>query len=124
MLSLALKKDPSDLSLISTYAIFLAKKGDKTGALQKIAFCEKGNLNKSHFHHVVYNLGEAYALLGDSEKSVNKLTWAAENGYPNYPYFRDDPLLISLHQFSPYNELLKKLKIKWEKFREVAKEKV
>jgi tetratricopeptide (TPR) repeat protein len=124
MLSIALKKDPSDLSLVSAYAVFLAKKGDKTGALEKIAFCEKGNLNKGHSHHVVYNLAEAYALLGDSEKSVNKLTWAAENGYPNYPYYRDDPLLISLHQFSPYNELLKKLKIKWERFREVAHEKV
>jgi tetratricopeptide (TPR) repeat protein len=124
MLSSALKKDPSDLSLISAYAVFLAKKGDKTGALEKIAFCEKGKLNKGHSHHVVYNLAEAYALLGDSEKSVNKLTWAAENGYPNYPYFHDDPLLISLHQFGPYNELLKKLKIKWEKFREVAHEKV
>jgi len=61
-------------------------------------------------------------LLGDYQKSVDKLTWAADNGFPNYPYFRDDPMLTSLHQFAPYNELLEKLHIKWEKFRKIANE--
>jgi len=43
-------------------------------------------------------------------------------GFPNFPFFRDDPLLISLHQFAPYNELLEKLQIKMEKFRKIANE--
>jgi tetratricopeptide (TPR) repeat protein len=122
MLNTALKKDSADFNFLSAYAILLAKKGDKAGALKKIDLCEKANSNFGHFHHIAYNLAEAYALLGDYEKSVNKLIWAADNGFPNYPYFRDDPYLISLHQFAPYNELLKKLKINWEKYRQIAKE--
>jgi tetratricopeptide (TPR) repeat protein len=124
ILSGASKKDSLDLLFKSAYAILLAKKGDKEGALKKIESCEKTDLNKSqsHIHHAVYQLGEAYALLGDYQKSVDKLTWAADNGFPNYPYFRDDPMLISLQQFAPYNELLEKLQIKWEKFRKVANE--
>jgi tetratricopeptide (TPR) repeat protein len=122
ILSVRMKKDSLDLFLKSANAILLAKKGDKTGALKQIEFCEKSNFNASHLHHAVYNLAVAYALLGEYQKSVEKLTWVADNGYPNYTFFRDDPLLISLHQFPPYIELMKKLKTSYEKFRQIAKE--
>ena len=122
MLNTAIKKDSADFNLKSAYAILLAKKGDKEGALKEINQCEKANSNFGHFHHVAYNLAEAYALLGDYEKSVNKLSWAADNGFPNYTYFRDDPYLMPLHQFDPYKKLMKNLKIQWEKFRQIANE--
>ena len=122
MLSIALKKDSIDFNLKSAYAILLAKKGDSASALKEINQCEKTNNNFGHFHHVAFNLAEAYALLGDYGKSVEKLTWAADNGFPNYPYFRDDQYLKPLHQFDPYNELMQKLKIQCEKFRQIAKE--
>ena len=116
-LSIFFDENPHD-RLLETYNV------DKSleGKLKEINQCEKANSNFGHFHHVAYNLAEAYALLGDYEKSVNKLSWAAENGFPNYAYFRDDPYLTSLHQFAPYNELLKKLKISNEKFRKIANE--
>ncbi len=122
LLSARMKKDSLDLFLNSANAILLAKKGDKTGALKQIEFCEKKDFNASHLHHAVYNLVVAYALMGDSQKSVDKLTWVADNGYPNYTFFRNDPLLISLHQFPPYIELMKKLKASCEKYRQLAKE--
>jgi tetratricopeptide (TPR) repeat protein len=124
ILSAEFKKDSSDILFKSVNAILLAKKGDKEDALKEIESCEKTNFNKSpsHTHHAVYQLGEAYALLGNYQKSVEKLTWAADNGFPNYPYFRDDPFLLSLHQFAPYNELLEKLQIKWEELRKIANE--
>jgi hypothetical protein len=120
ILSAGIKRVSSDLFLNSTLAIFLAKNGDRTGALKSIEFCEKSNLNTGHFHHAVYNIAVAHALLGNYQESVDKLSWVAENGFPNYTFFRDDQLLKSLHQYVPYNELLKKLKISWERFRQVA----
>ena len=42
--------------------------------------------------------------------------------YRQKALFRDDPLLKSLHEFSAYNDLLKKMKITWEKFRLISKE--
>lgn len=122
ILSEGLKMESSDLFLNSAFAILLAKEGDKAGALKKIEFCEKSNLNTGHFHHAVYNLAVSYALLGNYQKSVSLLTWVSENGFPNYPFFRDDPLLKSLQQFTPYQELLEKLKITWNKFRQIANE--
>ena len=122
ILSDGINKKSSDLFINSAMAILLAKKGDRTGALERIEYCEKNNLNTGHSHHAVYNLAVAYGLLDSLQISVNKLTWVSENGFPNYTFFRDDPLLISLHQFPPYNELLKKLKVSWEKFSQIAKE--
>lgn len=122
VLSVRMKKDTSNIFLKSDFAVLLAKKGDKTGAFKEIELCEKSNFNASHLHHAVYNLAEAYALLGNYQESVEKLVWVADNGWPNYVCFRDDPLLISLHQFPPYIELMKKLKTSCEKFRKIANE--
>lgn len=120
IISAALKKDSTNLWINSALTVLLAKRGDNEGALNKIEFCEKGNLYTGHFHHAVYNLAVAYTLIGENEKSVNKLKWVAENGLPNYIFFRDDPLLESLHTYEPYKKLLEELEISWNKFRQIA----
>ena len=122
ILEAGLKKDSSNLFINSAYAILLATEGDKEGALKKIEFCEKSNLNTGHYHHAVYYLAAAYSILGESEKAVNKLNWVAENGLPNYIYFRDDPLLESLHAYEPYKKLLEELEVSWNKFKLIASE--
>ena len=122
ILSGGLKRVPSDLFFNSALAVLLAKEGDNQGSINKIEFCEKSNLNTGHMHHAVYNIAVAHALLGNNQESVEKLGWVAENGYPNYPFFRDDPLLKPLHDFVPYKNLLKKLKGSCDKFRQIANE--
>jgi tetratricopeptide (TPR) repeat protein len=117
-----IKRVSSDLFLNSALAIFLAKNGDRTGAFKSIEFCEKSNLNTGHFHHAVYNIAVAHALLGNFQESVDKLSWVAENGFPNYSVCRDDPLLKPLQNFGPYNDLLRKLRTGYEKFRKIANE--
>ncbi|HZY25490.1 MAG TPA: hypothetical protein VFE71_06660 [Bacteroidales bacterium] len=117
-----IKRVPSDLFINSALAVLFAYKKDSSSTLIKIEYCERSNLNTGHYHHAVYNLALAYTLLGSYQESLDKLTWVAENGFPNYTLFRNDKLLKSLHQFTPYIELLKKLKISWEKFRQVANE--
>lgn len=126
IISLNLKNDTSDSSdvfISSVLAILLAKKGDKASALKEIEYCEsKKHLNTGHFHHAVYNLAVAYALLGYNKESVEKLSWVTKNGFPNYVFFRDDKMLASLHQYEPYKELMEELKTQWEYFRKVAGE--
>ena len=122
IISAALKKDSTNLWINSALTVLLAKRGDNKGALNKIEFCEKGNLYTGHYHHAVYNLAVAYTLIGEKEKSVNKLKWVSENGLPNYIFFRDDPLLETLHAYEPYKKLLAELEISWNKFRQIANE--
>lgn len=118
----SLHKDSSNLFFNSAMAVLLSKKGDRKGALSKIEFCEKSNLNTGHFHHAVYNLAIAYALLDEPEKAVIKLNWVAENGFPSYTYFKADPLLESLHQYGGYKKLLSDLEITMNKFKLIASE--
>ena len=122
ILSAGIKKVSSDLFINSALAILHIKEGDRKSALERIEYCEQSNLNTGHYHHAIYNLAVAYALLGKYQESVDNLTWVAENGFPNYTFFRDDQLLKSLHQFTPYIELLKKLKISCDKYRQVSNE--
>jgi tetratricopeptide (TPR) repeat protein len=117
-----IKRVPSDLFINSAMAVLLAYKEDNQGALIKIEFCEASNLNTGHYHHAVYNLALAYALLGRFQVSVDNLIWVAENGFPSYTFFRNDQLLKPLHRFKPYEDLLKKLKISLNKFRQIAAE--
>lgn len=116
------KEDSSDVFVNSVLAILLAKNDDRTGSIKKIEYCKSKNLNTGHLHHAVYNLAVAYALLGYKEESVEKLTWVTENGFLNYVFFRDDQMLASLHQYAPYQDLLRKLKIQWGNFRKIAEE--
>lgn len=118
----SLTKDSSNLFINSALAVLLAKKGDRMGALSKIEFCEKSNLNTGHFHHAVYNLAIAYALLNEPEKAVSKLNWVAENGFPNYTYFSKDLMLESLREYPAFKKLLGELEISWNKFKLIASE--
>jgi class 3 adenylate cyclase/tetratricopeptide (TPR) repeat protein len=122
ILSEALKKDSSNLFINSTLAVLLARKGDRNGALNKIELCEKSNINTGHMHHAVYNLAVAYGMLGELEKSVNKLNWVVDNGLPNYTLFSNDKLLAPLHEYPPYLELIERLKVQMAKYKEIAAE--
>ena len=81
-------------------------------------------MHTGHLHHALYQLATAYALLEDKEKALTALNYVADNGFPNYPFFKDDPLLVSLHDYPPYNELLNRLKITWTTMKQIAQEKV
>jgi class 3 adenylate cyclase/Tfp pilus assembly protein PilF len=122
ILTNSLNKDSSNLFINSALAVLLAKKGDTRAALRKIEFCEQSNLNTGHFHHAVYNLAIAYALLNEPEKAVSKLNWVVENGFPNYTYFSKDLMLESLHEYPAFKKLLDELKITWSKFKLIASE--
>ncbi len=121
-LSHAIIKDTTNLFINSTIAILLAKTGDRKAALHKIEFCEKSNLNTGHFHHAVYNLAVAYALMGENEKAVTKIRWVIENGFPNYVFIGNDPLIKSLHSYEPFQLLLKQLETSHRKFQQTANE--
>jgi|GEM_PF-3193515 len=122
LLQLRLGRDSTDIQINSAYAILLAKTGDTKGALKIIEKLEKANLNTGHLHHATYNLGVAYAWVGNKEKAMDKLIWTAENGFPNWTMFNNDPLLKPLHGYAPFEELLKKLRITYLKFDKIADE--
>src|SRR5205823_3727769 len=70
-----------------------------------------------HFHHTLYVLGSAYARLNQPEPAATYLARAAEDGFPCYPLFEQDPNLDSLRHRPRFRDFMGKLKTQWESFR-------
>ena len=71
----------------------------------------------SDLHHTQYNIGAAYALMGDRAPGGAWLTKASREGLPCYPLFERDPNLDSLRRDSEFVALLQQLKAQNERFR-------
>ena len=54
---------------------------------------EKGK-GFGHFHHTAYNISCAYALMKKAEPALKWLQAAADDGFPCYPLFENDPYLV------------------------------
>ena len=62
----------------------------------------------------------AYARLGRKADAVDWLRRAAENGFPNYPLFRNDPSLKTLQGDSGYETLMAALAQQFESYRRLV----
>jgi tetratricopeptide (TPR) repeat protein len=117
-----LRRYPENEDLAVTNAVLLAAEGDRAGAEQEIARAISLGEKKSHFHHVQFNIACAYALMGDTKRSVQWLTQAAAEGLPSYPLFADHEFLRSLQGNEPYQKLLERLKEEMNGYRHALRE--
>ncbi len=99
---------------------------------EAVLWAQRGNVRKAeasakrslrpnkaflHTHHLWHAAAAAYALIEQPTKAIGLLRRAGAEGLPNYPAFRDDPLLKSLHGRADFQVLLSKLKREWEGYR-------
>ena len=104
----------------STEAILYAKKGDRVRTENAIhsAVARRGRF--IHFHHTAYNIASAYAILGDVPLAMKWLRSAAEDGYPCFPLFAQDPHLAKLRSNRDFQAFLAEQKAIWEKNKALA----
>ena len=104
----SLNADPNDTGglFASVQAVLLAKQGDEPGAIRQIQETLKHRKGFGHFHHALYNIATAYALLKKDEPAINYLREAASNGFPCYPLFASDRNLKSLYQNEKFKDFL------------------
>ena len=74
---------------------------------------EKGK-GFGHFHHTIYIIACAYAVLNKPEEAVRFLQMAAEDCYPCYPLFQRDANLDSIRQNPKFQSFLSAQKRQWE----------
>lgn len=103
--------------LDSCQAVLWAQRGNQ----RKAESAARGSLRPKktflHTHHLWHVAAAAYALLQQPAKSIALLRRAGAEGLPNYPAFRDDPLLRPLHSRKDFGTLLATLKREWESYR-------
>lgn len=94
----------------SALASILAAQGKKEEARELLNIV---NANAYLDHHVSYNMGSAYAQLGEKRKAWEWLQRASETGLPCYPFYATDPMLDPVRNEPEFQALLNKLKEIW-----------
>ena len=107
----------NDPWLTSCEAVLWAQRGERKKAE---AFARKSLQPAKaflHTHHLWHTAAASYALIDKPAKAIALLRRAGALGLPNYPAFRDDPLLKSLHAQKAFQDLLVNLKQEWMGYR-------
>lgn len=104
-------------SFTSVKALLLAKAGRRKEAEDAIERSIQIGKGFGHFHHTAYNLASAYAALNDPDEAAKWLEEAAENGFPNLPYFEIDPNLNNIRSSQRFVQLMEKLKPQLERYK-------
>jgi len=117
-----LKTYPQDEggNVTSVKALILAKYGKNEEAEAMIERAIEVGKGFGHFHHTAYNIASAYAIMNKPDEAMRWLQDAADDGFPNYPYFGIDHNLDNLRGDPRFVEFLSKGKIQTEKFRTLA----
>ena len=107
----------NDPWLTSCEAVLWAQRGER----KKAEALARKSLQPAkaflHTHHLWHTAAASYALIGKPAKAIALLRRAGALGLPNYPAFRDDPLLKSLHAQEAFQDLLANLKQEWVSYR-------
>ncbi len=108
----------SDPLLNSLSAIAYAVEGDGAAVEQKVQIALAGRASFAHAHHIEYNVGVAYAVLGKHNDAVEWLQQAAVNGFPCLPYYERDDFLLDLRSHPEFRDLLDWLRAEEDRLRE------
>ncbi|MEO8041652.1 MAG: tetratricopeptide repeat protein [Acidobacteriota bacterium] len=117
-----LKHHPTDegASFTSVKALILAQRGQMKGAREAIGRSAKTGKGFGHFHHTAYNIASAYAALNEPDDAVKWLEAAADDGFPCYSYFEQDPNLDNLRAHSGFMDVMSTMQKQWKKFKQLT----
>jgi hypothetical protein len=91
----------------SARAILCARQGDALGMATSITNALVQRKGFGHFHHALYNIASACALLDKRDDAVRFLKQAADDGFRCYKFFLLDKNLDNLrHNFKEFDDFL------------------
>jgi tetratricopeptide (TPR) repeat protein len=100
-------------------ALVAALAGDANKAEAKISSAIRRGRGFGHLHHTEYNIACAYSVMKKSEPAIKWLQAAADDGFPCYQLFANDPYLDHLRKDARFVALMAKLKGQWENYRAI-----
>jgi DNA-binding winged helix-turn-helix (wHTH) protein/lipopolysaccharide biosynthesis regulator YciM len=107
-------------SFTSVQAVLLARAGKRTGAEENIQRAEQIGKDFGHFHHTAHNIAAAYAAMNMPDEAVSWLERAADDGFPNYTYFKIDNNLTNVRAHASMVDFMARLGLRWERFRSLT----
>lgn len=101
----------------SIQAVLAASVGEEGRAENKIKLAVERGKGFGHFHHTVYHIACAYAIMNRPEQAIHWLEKAAQEGFPCYPLFQQDANLHNLRQNAQFARFMTELRRKWEHYK-------
>jgi eukaryotic-like serine/threonine-protein kinase len=117
-----LKDSPDDTDggwFTSIQALLAALAGDEKKAEARIRSAIEKAKGFGHFHHTAYNIACAYSVMKKAEPAIMWLQKAADDGFPCYPLFENDPYLNHLRKDPRFIELMANMKAQWERYQAI-----
>ncbi|MDI1241658.1 MAG: tetratricopeptide repeat protein, partial [bacterium] len=106
--------------LTSVKACILARRQLHEEAEAAISHAVEIGKGFGHFHHTAHNIASAYAAMGRPNEAIDWLENAADEGFPNYTYFKVDPNLDPVREHPRFTDLMSRLEKQWIRFKEIA----
>lgn len=108
------QRDPRQIYIASFQAMVDALDGRHDQALAAIPEMLKLSRRSPTYHHLTHSIARIYALADRRDEAIHWLRVTAQDGFPNYPAFSNDPYLALLRQEPAFQQLLEELRIRWE----------
>lgn len=99
----------------SLQAMLFALEANETAAEAAILEANEKGRGFGHFHHAAHNIAAAYAIMNRPVEAVEYLHLAADNGFPCYPLFENDPNLNGIRDDAGFLKFLSGQKADWER---------
>ena len=115
-----LKDFPQDMDtglFTGVQALLAALAGEEKKAEDKSRSAIEKGKGFGHFHHIAYDIACVYSVMNKAEPAIKWLQSAADDGFPCYPMFENDPYLDNLRKDPRFIALMAKLKQQWEYYR-------
>ena len=97
-------------------AVMQAALGNDRAALDRAVTQELSQITELDPHYS-WNFAQCYAVIGDSENALGWLEKAMQKGFINYPMIsRWDPLLAPVRQTAEFDDLVDRVRERWENF--------
>ena len=115
LLDEALRDNPVDQGGVmhAARAMMHAKRGNRRAAEADMAEAERVGKGFMHFHHTAYSIGAVMAVLGDLTAAERWVVRAANDGFPDYPFFEADVHLAPLRERPSFKAFLTRLRQEW-----------
>jgi len=109
----ALRLTPDEPIVISLQGVMHAAMGQSARALRSMKQACTNPKSFGHAHHTYYQVACIHSLLGRTDVGFEWLERAADNGFPCWPFFLNDPALENLRRQARFELLVSSLQAKY-----------
>lgn len=113
---------PTDPEIASARAIFFALNNENRKSENEIQYAINHGQKLGHYHHITFNIAQAYAIMKNEVLAVKWLKYTRDDGFPCFPWFDKDPLLDPIRLNNDFISMLAEMEQQWLNYKSILNE--